>query len=71
VHLRYPSPAVSGAGGVAGLLQAPCVVPGIKYAISWDLQIPYQVVGGWAVDIALAFDWGSNMELVWEHPPLG
>jgi pimeloyl-ACP methyl ester carboxylesterase len=40
------------------------VVPDIKYTTSGDLQ----VVGDGPVDIALAFDWGSNIELVWEHP---
>ena len=44
------------------------MIPGIKYASSGDLQIAYQVVGDGPVDIALAFDWGSNIELMWEHP---
>ena len=54
--------------GVAGLLQTSPVIPDIKYATSGDLQIAYQVVGDGPVDVALAFDWGSNIELVWEHP---
>jgi pimeloyl-ACP methyl ester carboxylesterase len=44
------------------------VIPDIKYTTSGDLQIAYQVVGDGPVDIALAFDWASNIELVWEHP---
>jgi hypothetical protein len=44
------------------------VIPDIKYATSGDLQIAYQVVGDGPVDVVLAFDWGSNIELVWEHP---
>ena len=55
------------AGG-GGLLQNSPVIPDIKYATSGDLQIAYQVVGDGPVDVALAFDWGSNIELVWEHP---
>jgi hypothetical protein len=54
--------------GVAGLLQTSPVIPDIKYATSGDLQIAYQVVGDGPVDVALAFDWGSNIELMWEHP---
>ena len=46
----------------------PPVIPDIKYATSGDLQIAYQVVGDGPVDVALAFDWGSNIELMWEHP---
>jgi pimeloyl-ACP methyl ester carboxylesterase len=46
----------------------PPVIPDIKYATSGDLQIAYQVVGDGPVDVVLGFDWGSNIELVWEHP---
>jgi len=42
--------------------------PGHQVRTSGDLQIAYQVVGDGPVDVALAFDWGSNIELVWEHP---
>jgi class 3 adenylate cyclase len=44
------------------------VIPGIKYASSGDLQIAYQVVGDGPVDVVLAVDWASNIELVWENP---
>ena len=54
--------------GVAGLLQTSPVIPDIKYTTSGDLQIAYQVIGDGPVDVALAFDWGSNIELMWEHP---
>jgi hypothetical protein len=45
-------------------------MPGIKYASSGDLQIAYQVVGDGPVDVVLAVDWASNIELVWENPRL-
>jgi hypothetical protein len=44
------------------------VIPDIKYTTSGDLQIAYQVVGDGPVDVALAFDWESNIELVWSIP---
>ena len=44
------------------------MIPGIKYATSGDLQIAYQVVGDGPVDVALAFDWAGNIELMWENP---
>jgi hypothetical protein len=44
------------------------VIPGIKYATSGDLEIAYQVVGDGPVDVALAFDWAGNIELMWENP---
>ncbi|HEV2917777.1 MAG TPA: alpha/beta hydrolase, partial [Actinomycetota bacterium] len=50
------------------MLQTSPVIPGIKYTTSGDLQIAYQVIGDGPVDVALAFDWGSNIELMWEHP---
>jgi pimeloyl-ACP methyl ester carboxylesterase len=53
---------------VAGLLQTSPVIPDINYASSGDLQIAYQVVGDGPVDVVLAVDWGSNIELVWENP---
>ena len=53
--------------GVAGVLQTSSVVRH-QVRTSGDLQIAYQVVGDGSVDVALAFDWGSNIELVWEHP---
>jgi pimeloyl-ACP methyl ester carboxylesterase len=33
-----------------------------------DLQIAYQVLGDGPVDVALAFDWAGNIELMWENP---
>jgi hypothetical protein len=44
------------------------VIPAISYATSGDLQIAYQVVGDGPVDVALAFDWAGNIELMWENP---
>ena len=66
--MRCRPQAYAGLAGVAGLLQTSPVIPDIKYATSGDLQIAYQVVGDGPVDVALAFDWGSNIELMWEHP---
>jgi class 3 adenylate cyclase len=44
------------------------VIPGIKYATSGDLQLAYQVLGDGPVDVVVAFDWASNIELMWENP---
>jgi len=31
-------------------------------------QIAYQVLGDAGLDLVFAFDWASNVELIWEHP---
>jgi pimeloyl-ACP methyl ester carboxylesterase len=33
-----------------------------------DLQIAYQVLGEGDLDLVFAFDWASNVELIWNHP---
>jgi class 3 adenylate cyclase len=40
----------------------------IKYADSGGLQIAYQVVGEGPLDIAIAFEWATNIDLIWESP---
>jgi class 3 adenylate cyclase len=54
--------------GDAGVPQTSAVIPGIRYADSGDLQIAYQVLGNGPVDVVVAFDWASNIELMWENP---
>ncbi|HSJ49962.1 MAG TPA: alpha/beta fold hydrolase [Actinomycetota bacterium] len=33
-----------------------------------ELQIAYQVTGQGDLDLVFAFDWASNVELIWQHP---
>jgi pimeloyl-ACP methyl ester carboxylesterase len=40
----------------------------VRYADSGDLQIAYEVVGDGPIDLVFAFDWASNLDLVWEDP---
>ena len=40
----------------------------VHYADSGGVQIAYQVIGDGPLDIALAFEWGSNIDLVWTTP---
>jgi pimeloyl-ACP methyl ester carboxylesterase len=54
--------------GAAGVLQTSAVIPAINYASSGDLQIAYQVLGDGPVDVVVAFDWASNIELMWDNP---
>src|SRR5262245_64468984 len=43
-------------------------MPGdIRYTNS-DPQIAYQVLGDGDLDLVFAFDWASNVELIWQHP---
>jgi len=41
--------------------------PKIQYT-SGDPQIAYQVVGDGELDLLFAFDWASNLDLIWQHP---
>jgi pimeloyl-ACP methyl ester carboxylesterase len=41
--------------------------PEIRYTES-DPQIAYQVLGEGGLDLVFAFDWASNVELIWQHP---
>ena len=41
--------------------------PDIRYT-DGDPQIAYQVVGDGELDLVFAFDWGSHVELIWQHP---
>jgi len=40
----------------------------IRYADSGELQIAYGVLGEGDLDVVFAFDWASNLELIWQHP---
>jgi hypothetical protein len=40
----------------------------IRYSDSGGLQIAYQVVGSGPLDVVFAFDWATNLELLWENP---
>jgi len=40
----------------------------VRYVDSGDLQIAYQVIGDGPLDIVTAFEWGSNLDLIWEDP---
>jgi class 3 adenylate cyclase/pimeloyl-ACP methyl ester carboxylesterase len=41
--------------------------PDIRYT-EGEPQITYQVVGTGDLDLVFAFDWASNVELIWQHP---
>ena len=41
--------------------------PDIRYT-EGDPQIAYQVLGDGDLDLVFAFDWASNVELIWQHP---
>ena len=45
-------------------------MPPTQYARSGDMQLAYQVLGDGERDIVLVFDWGSHLEVLWEHPVL-
>jgi class 3 adenylate cyclase len=40
----------------------------VHYADSGGLQISYQVIGDGPLDIVIAFEWGSNIDLAWDNP---
>ncbi|MEX0984902.1 MAG: adenylate/guanylate cyclase domain-containing protein [Actinomycetota bacterium] len=40
--------------------------PDIRYT-DGDAQIAYQVLGHGDLDLVFAFDWASNVELIWQH----
>lgn len=40
----------------------------VHYADSGGLQIAYQVIGDGPLDIVIAFEWGSNIDLAWDNP---
>jgi class 3 adenylate cyclase len=40
----------------------------VHYADSGGLQIAYEVIGDGPLDIVMAFEWGSNLDLIWEDP---
>ncbi len=44
--------------------------PETKYARSGDYHIAYQVVGDGPVDLVVVPGWVSNIEAIWEEPPL-
>jgi len=41
--------------------------PDIRYT-QGDPQIAYQILGDGDLDLVFAFDWASNVELIWQHP---
>lgn len=43
------------------------MLPDIRYT-EGDPQIAYQVLGDGDLDLVFAFDWASNVELIWQHP---
>jgi class 3 adenylate cyclase len=42
----------------------------IRYADSGGLQIAYQVIGDGPLDIIAAFEWATNIDLMWENPQI-
>lgn len=40
----------------------------VSYVESGGLQIAYQIIGDGPLDIVIAFEWGSNLDLVWDNP---
>jgi len=44
------------------------VTPEIRYALSGDVHIAYQVVGDGPIDLVQVPGWVSNVELAWEDP---
>jgi pimeloyl-ACP methyl ester carboxylesterase len=44
------------------------MTPETKYALSGDVNIAYQVVGGGSLDLVYVPGWVSNVELAWEDP---
>lgn len=40
----------------------------VHYADSGGLQIAYQVLGAGPLDIVIAFEWGSNLDMMWDNP---
>lgn len=42
----------------------------VQYVDSGDLQIAYQVIGDGPLDILVAFEWGSNLDIIREYPEI-
>ena len=40
----------------------------VSYVESGGLQIAYQVIGNGPLDMVIAFEWGSNLDLAWDNP---
>ncbi|MFN2589869.1 MAG: alpha/beta fold hydrolase [Actinomycetota bacterium] len=40
----------------------------VRYADSGGLQIAYRVIGEGPLDVVIAFEWASNLDLFWENP---
>jgi len=43
-------------------------VPPVRYADNNGVQIAYQVFGDGPLDVVSVYEWGSNIDLLWEHP---
>lgn len=61
-----------GAQGPHATIEPEAYAPGemqasIRYTDS-EPQIAYQVLGHGDLDLVFAFDWASNVELIWQHP---
>jgi class 3 adenylate cyclase len=46
------------------------VPPSTRYARSGDLHIAYQTIGDGPIDLVLVDQWFSNVDAMWEFPPL-
>ncbi len=44
------------------------MAPATRFAKSGDVHIAYQVVGAGRLDLILAYGYGSNVDVQWEHP---
>lgn len=44
------------------------MTPEIRYALSGDVHLAYQVVGDGPMDLVQVPGWVSNVELMWEDP---
>ncbi len=49
---------------------ATTAAPETRYAASEDGFVAYQVFGAGAVDLLFIGNWASNIEVMWEYPPL-
>lgn len=43
-------------------------VPPVRYADNNGVQIAYQVFGDGPIDVLTVYEWGSNIDMLWEHP---
>lgn len=48
--------------------ERPVQMPRTQYVRSGDVYLAYQVIGEGPRDLVLALDWGTHVEVLWEHP---